>query len=289
MKLGLAFANSGLATRPEGAVEVVQHAERVGFDSVWAVEHVVVPGDYGSKYPYSPSGRMAGNDDVEIPDPLVWLAWVGAHTEKILLATGMLILPQRNPVVTAKEGATLDGYTGGRVRLGIGVGWLREEFDALGVPFEERGARADEYIEVMRALWQQPKPSFKGRFFNFDDARMFPKPHNGTVPVVVGGHSKAAARRAGRLGDGFFPAPPTLDEAQDLVQLMRATAEQAGRDPGAIEVTFGTRPTSEALERLAAMGVARVTIGAFGPDIDTIKGKLDQAVAAVRDNVGVDD
>jgi probable F420-dependent oxidoreductase len=288
MRLGLSFASTGIAIEPRAAIEVARHAESLGFDSLWAVEHVVIPGDYGSKYPYSPSGRMAGGEDAPIVDPIVWLTWVGAHTERILLATGMMILPQRNPVVTAKELATLDHLTGGRARLGVGIGWLREEFEVLGVPFEERGARTDEYIEVMRALWQQPKPSFQGRFFSFDDARLWPKPVRGTVPIVIGGHSEAAARRAGRLGDGFFPAPPTLDEAAHLIALMRETAEKGGRDPGSIEVTFGTRPTPEALERLASLGVTRVTTAAFGPDLETVKGRLEKAAAAVRDAVGLE-
>jgi len=199
----------------------------------------------------------------------------------------MCIRDRRNPVVTAKEIATLDHLSGGRARLGVGIGWLREEFEVVGVPFAERGARTDEYIEVMRALWQQPQPSFQGRFFNFSDARLWPKPVSGTVPIVIGGHSEAAARRAGRLGDGFFPAPPTLDEAEHLIKLMRQTAAEAGRNPGAIEVTFGTRPTPEALERLAALGVARVTVAAFG-DLDTVRARLDQAAAAVRDTVGLE-
>ncbi|MFN2464968.1 MAG: LLM class F420-dependent oxidoreductase [Candidatus Dormibacteria bacterium] len=288
MRLGLAFASSGLATQARDAIQVARHAEQAGFDSLWAVEHVVVPGDYGSKYPYSPSGRMAGGEDVPIVDPVVWLTWVGAHTETILLATGMMILPQRNPVVTAKAVASLDHLTGGRVRLGVGVGWLREEFDALGVPFEERGARADEYIAVMRTLWGEARPSFHGRFFSFHDARLWPKPASGRVPIIIGGHSEAAARRAGRLGDGFFPAPPTLDEVEHLVQLMRQTAEDAGRDPGTVEVTVGAKPTPESLERLVNLGVARVTTAAFGADLDTVKGRLDKAAAAVRDAVGLE-
>ncbi|MFN2462320.1 MAG: LLM class F420-dependent oxidoreductase [Candidatus Dormibacteria bacterium] len=288
MKLGLAFANSGLAADPSHATAIARHAEGVGFDSLWTIEHVVIPGGYTSKYPYSPSGRMAGDEDAVIPDPLIWLTWVGAATRRIRLCTGMLILPQRNPVVTAKEVATLDHLTGGRVELGVGVGWLREEFEVLGVPFEGRGARTDEYVAVMRALWTQDRPTFHGRHFSFEDARVNPRPVNGTIPIIVGGHSEAAARRAGRLGDGFFPAPPTIDELEHLLAVMRAAAEEAGRDPGIIEVSFGTRPTPDALERLAALGVRRLTVAAFGADLDGVKRRLDAAAAAVGETVGLE-
>ena len=152
MKFGVMFANAGPRARPEDAVAMAQDAEAAGFESLWTVEHVVVPAGYESEYPYSADGRMPGGEDADIPDPLVWLAWVGAVTTTLRLATGILILPQRNPVVLAKELATLDLLSGGRVVLGVGVGWLREEFDALGVPFEERAARTDEYVEALRVL-----------------------------------------------------------------------------------------------------------------------------------------
>src|SRR6476660_6665715 len=153
MKFGLMFANGGPFSEPGLAVGLAQLAEELGFESLWTVEHVVVPTAYASAYPYSPDGRMPGGEDVPIPDPLIWLAYVGGATSTIRLATGILILPQRNPVILAKELATLDRLSGGRVELGVGVGWLREEFDALGVPWERRGARTDEYVAAMRALW----------------------------------------------------------------------------------------------------------------------------------------
>ena len=161
MKFGLRYANLGRYVDGQAAVELAQAAETAGFDSIWTVEHVVVPNGYQSRYPYSPSGRMgSGLEDFPIPDPLMWLAYIASATRSIKLGTAILILPQRNPVITAKAVATLDHMAGGgRVLLGIGVGWLAEEFATLGVPFEDRGARTDDYVAAMRALWSQERAS----------------------------------------------------------------------------------------------------------------------------------
>src|SRR5438552_2939927 len=171
MKLGMLYANTMASVQPEAAAAIAGHAEAAGVESLWTVEHVVVPGGYESVYPFSRSGRMPGGEDSPIPDPLIWLSFVAARTSRIHLATGMIILPQRNPVITAKELSTLDVLSGGRVILGAGIGWLREEFDIIGVPFEERGSRTDEAIEAMRVLWRDDQPTHHGRHFNFEDAR----------------------------------------------------------------------------------------------------------------------
>ena len=155
MEFGIAFANTLQFTEHEGLVDLARSAEAAGFDSLWTVEHVIFPDGYQSEYPYARSGKMAADASSPIPDPLIWLAFVAAATTTLRLGTGILILPQRNPLILAKEVATLDRLSGGRVELGIGVGWLREEFDALGVPFERRGARTDEWIDLMRAVWTE--------------------------------------------------------------------------------------------------------------------------------------
>ena len=272
MKFGVMFANAGPRARPEDAVAMAQDAEAAGFESLWTVEHVVVPAGYESEYPYSADGRMPGGEDADIPDPLVWLAWVGAVTTTLRLATGILILPQRNPVVLAKELATLDLLSGGRVVLGVGVGWLREEFDALGVPFEERAARTDEYVEALRVLWRDAEPTFRGRFADFDRAKSHPKPaQEGGIPIVVGGHTNAAARRAGRLGDGFFPGRATIDDLTPLLDEMRRAAKDAGRDADAIEVTAGGAMDLDGVKRFAELGVERIVVPPFGWDRESLK------------------
>src|SRR5437879_385487 len=208
MNFGLRYASLGRYASGPAAVELAQAAEAAGFDSIWTVEHVVVPHGYQSRYPYSPSGRMgSGLEDYPIPDPLIWLAYIASATRTIKLGTAILILPQRNPVVTAKAVATLDHLAGGRrVLLGIGVGWLAEEFSALGVPFEDRGARTDEYVAAMRTLWTQERASFHGRFVSINEVFCRPQPADRKIPIIVGGYTRAAARRAGHLGDGYFPA-----------------------------------------------------------------------------------
>ena len=258
MKFGLRYCNTGQYTNPARAVELVQAGEAAGFDSAWTVEHTVVPAGYESTYPYSPDGKMAGGiDDFPLPDPLIWMSYVAAATHEIKLATGILILPQHNPVITAKQVATLDHMSGGRILLGIGVGWLKEEFDAIGASFADRGARTDEYVAAMRTLWSQASPSFEGEFVTFRNAYCQPQPINGTVPVIVGGHSQAAARRAGRLGDGFFPA---RGASADLIGLAKQSAEEAGRDPAALEITTSMPESLADLADLAAIGVDRVLV-----------------------------
>jgi len=282
MHIGLMFANTGVSTRPEGAVAVAEHAEAAGFDSLWTVEHVVIPAGYESPYPYSQTGRMAGSEDSPVPDPLIWLAYVAARTSRLLLCTGVLILPQRSPLITAKEVATLDQLSGGRVRLGVGIGWLREEFEAIGAPFEERAARTEEAIAAMRTLWSQKAPTFAGRFYRFQDARMWPKPVRGTVPVVIGGHSEAAARRAGRLGDGYFPASADAATIPGLIEVMRDAAARAGRDPATLEVTVGGPPRPEALERMSTLGVDRVVVPLRAADLDGAHATIETAAEAGR-------
>ena len=268
MKFGLAFANTGPFVQPEAAAAFARAAETAGFESIWTVEHVVVPSGYTSVYPYDPSGKMPGREVAPIPDPLIWLTWMGAVTTRIKLATGILILPQRNPVVLAKEVATLDRMSGGRVLLGVGIGWLREEFEAIGVPFERRGARTDDYVAALRALWTQDKASHDGEFVRFRDCILRPRPVQAPVPIHVGGTSDAAARRAGRLGDGFFPAKGSHAELARSFDLVRRTAVEHGRDPDAIEMTTGgdgaVGPGAlDEVKVLADIGTHRVILPSF--------------------------
>lgn len=268
MDFGIIFANTGPFAEPEAAATFAVQAEEAGFESLWTVEHVVVPAGYESTYPYDPSGRMPGNDDASIPDPLIWLSYLAAVTSRIRLATGILIVPQRNPLVLAKELATLDSLSQGRVEFGIGVGWLEEEFDALGVPFGDRGRRTDDYVAAMRALWADEQASHHSDFLDFDDCVLRPQPVGGSIPIHVGGHSDAAARRAGRLGEGFFPGKGDHAELKRLYDVARAAAVEAGRDPDALGFTSGGNGAvgANALDEvraLAGIGVTRVVLPAF--------------------------
>lgn len=282
MKFGIVFANTGYAATAEGAAALAVTAEEAGFESLWTVEHVVVPAGYESQYPYSPSGKMPGREDNPIPDPLIWLGYVAAVTRTIKLATGILILPQRNPVVLAKEVATLDVLSSGRTILGVGIGWLREEFDALGVDFDARAPMTDEHIVALRTLWRDDEPSFAGRWAKFERAKMYPKPAQpGGVPIVIGGHSQAAARRAGRLGDGFFPAKGSAEDLRSLFEIARGAAEDAGRDPAAIEMTCGGAMDVDGVKRLADAGADRIVIPAFGSSTE----QYEQLLGTFSENV----
>ena len=267
MKFGVAFANIGPFVDPVEAIGLAQAAEAAGFESIWTVDHVVVPAGYQSKYPYDPSGKLPSGESTVFPDPLIWLAYVAARTSSLSLGTGILIVPQRNPLVLAKELATLDHLSGGRMILGAGIGWLEEEFAALGVPFAGRGQRTEEAIAAMRALWSQESASYQGRTTTFRDCYLRPQPRGGAIPVHVGGHSKAAAERAGRIGDGFFPFGVTRDEIVSLSDVMRRSADEAGRDPASIEVTVQSYITTadEALDEvkvLERLGATRVIVPA---------------------------
>jgi probable F420-dependent oxidoreductase len=250
--------------------------EELGFESVWTVEHHVMCVEYASVYPYSPSGRSPFAADVVQPDPLIWLSYLAAATRRLRLATGILILPFRNPVVLAKTLASLDRISGGRLLLGIGVGWVREEAEALGVEFAGRGRRADEYIEVMRTLWREPVASFHGEFVNFDGVVSEPRPAQpGGVPIIVGGHSEAAARRAGRLGNGFYPLGVGPERLAVLRRVMEEAAREHGRDPAQIEITCVGEPTAKAAELYAGQGVGRMVFFPRAGDLDALRRSLD--------------
>jgi probable F420-dependent oxidoreductase len=267
MKFGLAYANAGPFAYPEGLTNLARTAEEAGIESLWTVEHVVIPVGYKSVYPYSPSGKIPGPENVPIPDPLVSLAFAAAVTKKIRLATGILILPQRHPLYVAKEMATLDVLSGGRAILGIGVGWLAEEFEALGIPFEERAARTSEAVRAIRSLWKPEPEPFAGKFYRWPPLESHPKPvQQPGVPIVVGGHTPGAAKRAARLGDGFFPARP--DNLVELIRILRDECGKIGRDPAEIEITTGSVPTLDEVKRLRDLGVARFVVGppGFTPD-----------------------
>jgi probable F420-dependent oxidoreductase len=270
MKFGLFFANAGPFAAPEPFEALVRTAEEVGFESIWTVEHVVVPLGYRSQYPYTKDGRMPGRDDSPIADPLMALAYAAALTDKLRLATGIVILPQRHPVYVAKEVATLDVLSRGRAILGVGIGWLEEEFEVVGVPFRERVARSEESIRAIRSLWSEAPESFEGEFFRWGPVESNPKPvQKPGVPIVIGGHVESAARRAARIGDGFFPARGGFEKLPGLLQAMRDECGKIGRDPAEIEVTTGDNKLDlDVVRRYEEIGVSRLIMPppAFDPE-----------------------
>lgn len=278
MKFGLLFVNTGEFVQPDGIRGLASAAEAAGIESLWTVEHVLVPTGYRSRYPYSKTGRMPGREDMPIPDPLVWLGYAAAVTTTLKLATGVLILPQRQPAYAAKQLATLDVLSGGRAIAGVGVGWLAEEFAAVGVPFEERGARTDESIQALRSLWSPRAEPFRGRFYRWEAVESNPRPVRPEgIPIVVGGHSAPAARRAARLGDGFFPARGSPEELARLFGIVREECERIGRDPAEVELVCGGRVrTPEDLEPYAALGVSRLVVSPPAQDVDGLRRGLER-------------
>src|SRR4051794_11756068 len=241
MKFGLLPPyRAGAVAEPKWITRFAQHAEACGFESLYVAEHIVVIAGYTSEYPYAPDGRMTLPDHADFPDPLDLVSFVAGRTTTLRFGTGLLVLPEHHPVQLAKRLATIDRLSGGRLTIGIGVGWMKEELEALDVDFSTRGARADECIEAVRLLWREDEATFNGEFFSFERACSFPKPvQTGGVPIHIGGHSAAAARRAGRVGDGFHPLGLAGDALAQRVGQMREAALEAGRDPEVLELTLG--------------------------------------------------
>ena len=278
---------AGVTADPRWMVAFARHLEACGFESISVVEHTVLATRYDSVYPYDPSGRVELAADCPVPDPLDLLSFLAAHTDRLGLATGVLVLPNHHPVVLAKRAATVDALSAGRLRLCVGVGWLREEIEACGTEFESRGRRADEQLAVLRALWDQRPDgvTHHGEFFRFENAVCSPKPIAGRhLPVHIGGHSKAAARRAGRFGDGFQPLGVTGAQLDSLLMLMRDEAQAAGRDPADIEVSLGhsvTKIDAERAEKLTAQGADRLVL-AMPPITDIERAKDELSACAQR-------
>ena len=279
LKIGVvAPVADGVTADPDWMVGFATHLERSGFESIVVVEHTVLVTRYDSVYPYDSSGRVGLAPDCPIPDPLDLLAFLAGHTSRLGLATGVLVLPNHHPVVLAKRAATVDALSGGRLRLCVGVGWLKEELEACGAEFDSRGRRADEQLTVLRALWadQPDGVSHHGEFFSFDDVMCCPKPVAAErLPIHIGGHSRASARRAGRLGDGFQPLGVAGPQLASLIALMRAEASSVGRDPAALEVSLGhtvTKIDAERAARLIDQGADRIVL-AMPPTTDIEQAK----------------
>lgn len=252
--LGLFGVNMGVCARPGAAPRVAALAERLGYDSLWVADHLVVP------RPWAPPSPMA--PDYPILDPVVALTALAQHTSRIQLATGIVVLPQRNPVVLAKQLASVDVLSEGRLTFGMGVGYLEPELRAVGVPLEERGARSVEYLQAMRSLWSDEEPAFSGRFASFEGVDAHPRPAQRPVPVVMGGHSRAAHRRAVRYADGWYGFMLDRGATAEQVASLRREAEAAGRDPDELSLTVSPseRLDPAIVAEYAAFGIDRLAL-----------------------------
>lgn len=258
MRFGLFGINFGVCADPQTAVAVARAAEHAGFDSLWTGEHVVLPDPQVPPSPVPPS--------VPFLDPVVALTAVSQHTTRVLLGTGIIILPQRNPLVLAKELASLDVLSSGRLVFGVGVGYLEPEFRALGIPFEDKGARTMDYLRAMRAIWCQDKPSYDGRFVRFSGIDAHPRPlQRPHPPIVFGGHTPPAFRRAVETAAGWYGFALDLDSTAACVEGLRAAARRAQRplDLERLEVNVtppAGLPDAATVARYAELGVDRLVL-----------------------------
>jgi probable F420-dependent oxidoreductase len=313
MDFGCVFPNRGPMATPANLARFADKAEALGYDTVWFSDHIVIPTEVKSFYPYDPSGRMAFNPAEPYWEPLTVIGYVAGRTTRVRLGTSVLVLPYRNPVVTAKMLATLDVLSNGRVTLGAGVGWMEEEFKAIGLDtYPRRGAYGDECIRIFRELWTKDNPSFQGEFHQFSNVRCEPRPvQPGGIPIWVGGHTPQAIRRAARLGDGWQPLvqrppadlPPA--EMREKITQLRAFAQQAGRDPQRITFAMGSSiqfsdgaaagPRSlftgtpaqiiEAIQRYPEVGMQNFRCDFPSPSIDRLLQAMERFAGEVRPKV----
>jgi probable F420-dependent oxidoreductase len=284
MDVGLFVPIGSANATPELVRAVGREAEDRGFESIWVAEHVVLFDEYDSAYPYDPSGRFPAGGDAGMVEPFTALTYLAALTERIRLGTGICLVPQRNPVYTAKAVTDLDALSGGRVDFGVGVGWLREEFEALGMPFDRRGQRADEYLAAMRSLWCDEVSEYHGELYDLRPCRMYPKPvQRPHPPVHVGGESDAALRRVARLGQGWFTFGRLPEDLPPALERLDAALAAEGRTRA--DITLSVSPylhpvTPESVGRYAELGVDRLVVMCLAFNLDMLRTQLDLLEAA---------
>ncbi|MBV9793914.1 MAG: LLM class F420-dependent oxidoreductase [Actinobacteria bacterium] len=267
MRVGLHALGIGPGARPDVIRAVATAAERAGFATLWSGEHVVMVDQPASRYPYSADGRIAVPAAADWLDPLLGLSFMAAVTTTIGLATGVLLLPEHNPVIAAKQAATLDLLSGGRLTLGVGVGWSAEEFAALGVPFARRGQRTAEYVAALRTLWADDVASFSGEFTQFTAVRVNPRPVRGRrIPVVFGGNSDASLARVAAIGDGWYGFNVPAAAVADRVKTLAARCEEHGRHLADLTVAVALADGDPGLlPGLAQLGVTEYVVVASPP------------------------
>jgi probable F420-dependent oxidoreductase len=263
-----------------------REAEARAFESIWVAEHVVMFDDYASQYPYSPDGRFPGGGDTGLLEPLTALAYLAAVTDRIRLGTGICLVPQRNPVYTAKQVVDVDNLSGGRVDFGIGVGWLKEEFDVLNMPFANRGAITDDFLAVMKTLWQDEISEFHGAHYELPPCQMYPKPLQAPHPPIhVGGESPAALRRVAAHGQGWYTFNRLPHELDEPLERLDGALEQQGRSRADVQLTvspYFNSVTPELIAAYAERGVDRLVLLCLAFDEASMVQGLDE-LASLRD------
>lgn len=281
MKTGVAIAFNHLTT-PEFMAGAGRLIEERGFESAWAPEHVVFFPQYDSRYPYSEDGRIPG-DPIGVLEPFTALTWLAAHTKRLRLGTGICLVPQRQPVYVARQAADVDYLSGGRLELGVGIGWLKEEFDALGVPFAERAARTEECIALMRSMWCDEISEFQGRFYTLAPCYANPKPvQKPHPPIIFGGESDAALSRVARLGDGWYGFNLSLERLTERLGVLERMLAEAGRSRSDIVVYVNPERgamTPELPAQLADLGVDQIIAPLGARDLDTLARRADRLAA----------
>ena len=281
MKISIAMAFNE-STEPGFIKDAVQLAEAKGVHGIWVPEHVLFFPDYASTYPYSDSGRMPG-DPEGLLDPFTALTFVAAHTQRVRLGTGICLVPQRQPVYTAKMVADVDYLSGGRVDFGVGIGWFKEEFQNLGMDFASRGARTEEYLLAMKALWSEGISEFKGQTLNLEPCHFNPKPvQRPHPPIIFGGESDAAMRRVARLGDGWYGYDLTPEDLGRRLNSLDAGLASTGRDRSQIQVIVGPNRhpvTEQTLYEYSAVGADQVVVPMFASNLAKLEQRLDALTA----------
>ena len=280
MKIGLFAPLGSLNASADLLRTLAAEAEGRGFESIWVAEHVVMYDDYDSTYPYSDTGRFPGGADTGLLEPLTALTYLAAVTDTIRLGTGICLVPQRNPIYTAKQVVDLDVLSGGRVDFGIGVGWLKEEFDAVAAPFAKRGGRTDAYLEIMKGLWSDGPAEHRSEFYDLAPTSMHPKPvQRPHPPIHVGGESDAAMRRVARHGQGWYSFNRLPEELDEPLARLDAILGDHGRSRADVELTvspYFNPVDAAAIEAYRERGVDRLVLLCFAFDVDGVRTTLDE-------------
>ncbi len=260
-----------------------REVEARGFESIWVAEHVVMFDEYESQYPYDESGRFPGGGDTGLLEPLTALSYLAAVTDRVRLGTAICLVPQRNPIYTAKQVVDVDVLSGGRIDFGVGIGWLKEEFDVLQVPFTKRGARTDEYLQIMKSLWQDQTTEFHGEHYDLRACTLYPKPAQAPHPPIhVGGESDAALRRVANHGQGWFTWNRPPEELAERLAVLDGMLEERGRSRADVEITvcpYLRGVTPEMAKEYADAGVDRLVLMCFAFGEEDLVARLDELTA----------